>query len=49
MINNVGRRPITLNINTEVLKQFSEYCKERGMLPSRRIEILIANDLKVKE
>ena len=47
-INSKGRRPITLSLKEKLLNEYLEYCKENGMVLSRRIEVLIKRDLQKK-
>ena len=44
--NGNGRKPVTLSLKSELLGQYSAYCKEHGMVLSRRLEILIQRDLE---
>jgi len=40
------RKPVTVSLRADLLNKYSEYCKEQGMVLSRRIEILMEEDLK---
>ena len=47
--NGNGRKPVTWNVKADILEAFSKYCDSKGMLPSRRVEILILQELKSSE
>lgn len=40
------KEKITLTIDRGTRKKFAEYCKERGMKVSSKVEILIKEELK---
>ncbi len=44
--NGNGRKPVTLSLKSGLLDQYSEYCQKHGMVLSRRLEVLIQNDLE---
>ena len=44
--NGNGRKAVTWNVKHDVLQAFSKHCESKGMLPSRRVEILILKDIK---
>jgi len=37
---------ITLRVNSEVYEQYKEYCKKKGLLISRQVEIMMEEQLK---
>ena len=37
---------VTLNIDSEIYEQFKEYCKKRGLVVSKTIELFMENKLK---
>lgn len=43
------RKPVTVSLKAELLDKYSKYCKEQGMILSRRIEVLLEEDLKQSE
>lgn len=45
-LNGNGRKPVTLSLKSELLEQYSKYCEEHGMVLSRRVEVLINQDLE---
>ncbi len=48
--NGNGRKAVTLSLKSELLEKYSEYCQKHGMVLSRRLEVLIQNDLeKIKQ
>lgn len=44
--NSKGRIPVTLSLKVDLLNKYNEYCKINGMILSRRIELLIKEDLR---
>ena len=44
--NGNGRKPVTLSIKSELLDNYSNFCEKNGMMLSRRIEVLLQNDLE---
>jgi len=40
------RKKITLTISPKVVEKYKTYCDENGMNVSKRIELLMKNDLK---
>jgi len=43
------KKKITLTIDRSVYSNFIEYCKERGMKVSSKVEIMIKKELKKNE
>ncbi len=41
-----GRRPFTINLRDDRMKEFIEYCKNYGYLPARRLEVLMIKDME---
>jgi len=37
---------VTLNIDSGIYEQFKEYCKKRGLVVSKTIELFMENKLK---
>jgi len=37
---------ITLRVNSEVYEQYKEYCKKKGLLISRQVEIMMEEQLR---
>ncbi len=44
--NGNGRKPVTLSIKSELLEKYTKYCQEHGMVISRRLEVLMQQDLE---
>ena len=44
-----GRKPFTINLKVDVIDKFKIYCDKEGFLPSRRIEVLMKEDIKKVE
>lgn len=44
-----SKQRTTISIDKEILRQFKEYCKERGMKLSPKIEIYMAYEIKKNE
>lgn len=42
------KEKITLTVEKDIRKKFAEYCKERGMKVSSKVEILMKEELKEK-
>ena len=40
---------ITLLVNTEVYDKYREYCKKKGLIVSRQVEIMMEEQLKKEE
>lgn len=39
-------KKVTLNINPSVYKRFKKYCKERGLIVSKIVEIFMKKELR---
>lgn len=37
---------VTLNVDSKIYEEFKEYCKKRGLVVSKTIELYMANKLK---
>ena len=37
---------ITLRVNTALYEKYKEFCKKKGLLISRQVEIMMENNLK---
>ena len=46
MIKKIKRKPITITVKEELLKQLNEYCEEKGYKKNRVIEKLIEDFIK---
>ncbi len=44
-LNQKGRKAVTVSLKANVIDKYSEYCKQQGMILSRRLEILIEKDM----
>jgi len=43
------KKVISININSELYNKFKDYCNKNGMVISKKIELLIENELnKIK-
>ncbi len=42
------KEKITLTIEKDIRNKFAQYCKERGMKVSSKVELLIKGELKKK-
>ena len=42
----MGSKNITLRVNSEVYEQYKEYCKKKGLLISRQVEIMMEEQLR---
>ncbi|MBS3153374.1 hypothetical protein J4426_02310 [Candidatus Woesearchaeota archaeon] len=40
------RKRINLSIEKEIYEKFQKYCRDNGMIPSRKIELFIKEELK---
>jgi len=48
MTNKVKRKPITITIKEDLLKELNKYCEENGYKKNRLIEKLIENQLSLE-
>ena len=37
---------VTLKLNSEIYDKYREFCKEKGLLVSRQVEIFMENQMK---
>ena len=44
----MSRKPLTISIEEEVLKEFKKYCGENDIIISKRIERYMREELKKK-
>ena len=42
----MGTKNITLLVNTELYDKYREYCKKKGLIVSRQVEIMMEEQLK---
>ena len=40
---------VTLRVNSELYDNYREFCKKKGLLISRQVEIMMEEQMKVKE
>ncbi|MEK6932838.1 MAG: hypothetical protein AABW56_03540 [Nanoarchaeota archaeon] len=43
------KQKISLTVEEEIYQKFLEYCKERGMKVSSKVEIMMKEELKKKD
>ena len=44
----VKRKPVTVSLKADLFNKYRKYCDDNGMLISRRVEVLLEQDLKEK-
>ncbi len=45
MRRNNKRKPYTMNFKVRIMDAFKQHCEEIGAIPSKRIEVLMLNEL----
>ena len=45
----MGSKNITLKVNSEIYDKYREYCKKKGLIVSRQVEIMMEVQLKKNE
>jgi hypothetical protein len=43
---NMESKNITLKVNSEIYDKYREYCKKKGLIVSRQVEIMMEEQLK---
>jgi len=44
--NGNGRKTVTMNLKSDLLEEYREYCEKHGFVLSRRLEVLMKKDLE---
>lgn len=42
----MGRKTVALSLDEEIYKKYKNYCKERGIILSRRVDKFMEDELK---
>jgi len=42
----IGKKRVTLFVNSEIYEKYKQYCEKNGLILSKRFEIFMENELK---